>query len=139
MQQSTPTTNYATSNLRSVGDANAAVESFLRFTVGGVAGSVQSAKLRLFNYNGTVDGPAVYSTGNSWVESTLNWNTRPLRTSGATDDKARDHHQHLGRVQRHAVRDRKRHLQLRHRRSLDRRDRLPVARIRDHTTGPSWC
>ena len=49
---------------------------------------MQSAKLRLFNYNGTADGPAVYPTGNSWVESTLNWNTRPLRTSGATDDKA---------------------------------------------------
>ena len=50
-------------------------------------GSVQNAKLRLFNYNGTADGPAVYTTGNSWAESTLNWNTRPLRTSGATDDK----------------------------------------------------
>ena len=83
----TPTTNYGTTNLRSVGGATAVIESFLRFTVGGVTGSVQSAKLRLFNYNGTADGPAAYSTGNSWVESTINWNTRPLRTSGATDDK----------------------------------------------------
>ena len=87
VQQSTPTTNYATSNLRTAGDASAAVESYLRFTVGGVTGSVRSAKLRLFNYNGTVDGPAVYTTGNSWSETTVNWNTRPARTSGPTDDK----------------------------------------------------
>jgi hypothetical protein len=88
VQQSTPTTNYALSNLRTAGDAGAAVESLLRFTVSGApTGSVQSAKLRLFNYNGTVDGPVVYSAGNAWGETTVNWNTRPARTSGAVDDK----------------------------------------------------
>jgi fibronectin type 3 domain-containing protein len=87
VQQSTPTTNYAASNLRSAGDAGAVVESFLRFTVSGVVGSVRSAKLRLFAYNGTVDGPAVYTTGNSWNETTVNWNSRPARTSASTDDK----------------------------------------------------
>jgi acid phosphatase type 7 len=87
VQQANPTTNYATSNLRSAGDAGAAVESFLRFTVTGVSGGVQNAKLRLFNYNGTADGPAVYSASSPWSESTVNWNTRPARTSGATDDK----------------------------------------------------
>ncbi len=48
---------------------------------------MQNAKLRIHAYTATVDGPAVYTTSNSWSENTLNWNTRPLRTSAATDDK----------------------------------------------------
>ena len=64
-----------------------AADSFLRFTVAGVAGSVQNAKLRIHAYTATADGPAVYTTSNSWAENTLTWNTRPLRTSAATDDK----------------------------------------------------
>ena len=60
----------------------------MRFTVTGApAGSVQSAKLRLYNYNGTADGPAVYTTGTSWSETAVNWNTRPARTSAASGDK----------------------------------------------------
>ena len=87
VQESAPTTNYATSNLRTDGGTNLDTDSFLRFTVGGLAGSVQNAKLRVYAYNGTVDGPAVYTTGSSWAETTINWNTRPLRTSAATGDK----------------------------------------------------
>src|SRR6185312_13639875 len=62
---------------------------FLRFTVTGIsAGSVTSAKLRLTSTSdGTADGPAVYTTGTSWSETTVNWNTRPAPTSAATDDK----------------------------------------------------
>ena len=48
---------------------------------------MQSAKLRVYAYNGTVDGPALYTTATSWSETTINWNTRPARTSAATDDK----------------------------------------------------
>ncbi|MGH2978545.1 MAG: DUF7594 domain-containing protein, partial [Solirubrobacterales bacterium] len=44
-----PTTNYATAKLRTDGGSTPE-ESFLRFTVGGVAGSVQSAKLRVYAY-----------------------------------------------------------------------------------------
>ena len=52
------TTNYAAGNLRVDGGTDPAVESFLRFTVTGVpAGSVRSAKLRVYAYSGTVDGP----------------------------------------------------------------------------------
>ena len=43
VQQSAPTTNYATSNLRTVGDTGAAVESFLRFTVAGADGQRAAA------------------------------------------------------------------------------------------------
>jgi chitodextrinase len=81
-----PTTNYATAKLRTDGGSTPE-DTFLRFTVTGVSGAVQSAVLRLFVYTGTADGPALYSTTNSWTETGLVWNNRPLRTSAATDDK----------------------------------------------------
>jgi fibronectin type 3 domain-containing protein len=88
VQASAPTTNYGTSYLRVDGATNPAVESLLRFNVSGVAaGTVRSAKLRVHVYSGTVDGPAVYTTGSAWTESTVNWNTRPARTSSPIDDK----------------------------------------------------
>jgi chitodextrinase len=85
--EASPSTNYGTSYLRANGGTESDVESFLRFTLTGVpAGSVESARLRLYAYNGTVDGPALYTTATSWDESTLNWSTRPARTSPATGD-----------------------------------------------------
>ena len=87
VQESTPTTNYATSTLRTDGGSNLDTDSFLRFTVSGVSGAVANAKLRIFAYTSTVDGPAVYSTGSTWSETAVNWNNRPARTSGAVDDK----------------------------------------------------
>ena len=82
-----PTTNYGTSYLRANGGTEPLVESFLRFTVSGAPAGVTSAKLRLYATNGTVDGPAIYTTTTAWSETAINWNTRPARTSGATDDK----------------------------------------------------
>ena len=67
--------------------ADAAIESYFRFTVAGVSGSVTSAKLRLFVAEGTNNGPAVYAVSNDWAENGLTWNNRPARTSGAIDDK----------------------------------------------------
>jgi len=84
----TPTTNYATSFLRADGGSDPGVESYLRFTVSGLSGTIVSVTLRLFNTNGTVDGPAVYTTTSSWTETGITWNTRPARTSGPQDDKA---------------------------------------------------
>ena len=87
-QASAATTNYATSNLRIDGGSNPAVESLLRFTVTGApAGSIRSAKLRVYAYSGTVDGPAVFTTNPAWTETAVNWNNRPPRTSATTDDK----------------------------------------------------
>jgi fibronectin type III domain protein len=91
VHEATPTTNYGTTNNIgadfSTGTSN--IESFLRFTVTGVSpGSVSSAKLRLNSTSdGTADGPAIFTTGVSWSEPTVNWNTRPVPTSAATDDK----------------------------------------------------
>jgi calcineurin-like phosphoesterase family protein len=85
--EATPTTNYATSYLRADGGTDPDVESYIRFTVTGLSGTVTSAKLRLYAFNPSNNGPAVYSTTNSWTETGINWSNRPARTSPATDDK----------------------------------------------------
>ncbi|HEY0398966.1 MAG TPA: Ig-like domain-containing protein, partial [Acidimicrobiia bacterium] len=67
-------------------------ETYLRFAVSGLAGTVQSAKLRLYVIDGTADGPAVYRTGDSWVEKGkggVTWKTRPGPTGPKLDDKAK--------------------------------------------------
>ncbi|MDQ3871517.1 MAG: DNRLRE domain-containing protein, partial [Chloroflexota bacterium] len=88
VQEANPTTNYgASAYLRADAGADPDVESYLRFTVSGLNGGVTRATLRLFEYNGTVDGPAVYATGTSWSESGITWSNRPARTSAAVSDK----------------------------------------------------
>jgi hypothetical protein len=88
VHEASAATNYATSYLRANGGTELDVETFLRFTVSGVpATGMQGAKLRMYAYNGTADGPAVYRTSTSWSETGITWNTRPARTSSATDDK----------------------------------------------------
>jgi chitodextrinase len=87
--EANPTTNYgtgATSWLRTDGGTDPDIDSYLRFTVAGM-GTVQSAKLRVYAYSGTTDGPAVYATGTGWSEDAITWNTTPPVTSGGFDDK----------------------------------------------------
>ncbi|HLO27711.1 MAG TPA: DNRLRE domain-containing protein [Anaerolineales bacterium] len=89
VKQSSPSTNYGiASSLQVNGASNPDIESFLRFTVTGVSGTVQNARLRLYTTtNGTRNGPAVYATEAAWAETGLNWNNRPARTSQAADNK----------------------------------------------------
>jgi len=88
VEEANPGTNYGTSpQLRVDGGSDPDVESYLRFTVTDLAGPLQSAKLRVYVYNGTVDGPAIYATSNTWSETGISWSNRPARTSGASDDK----------------------------------------------------
>ena len=70
------------------GDLSTAYESYLHFTLRGIPGSIQSAVLRLYATSGTVDGPAVYGTDNTWTESGITWNTRPGTVTGALDDES---------------------------------------------------
>ncbi|HEY0601950.1 MAG TPA: phytase [Herpetosiphonaceae bacterium] len=80
--------NYGTSStLRVDGGSDPDVESFLRFTVTGVTGTIQSAKLRVYSTSSSANGPAIYATGGGWTESGVSWNNRPTRTSGALDDR----------------------------------------------------
>jgi chitodextrinase len=88
VEEASRSSNYGTSStLRTDGGSDPDVETYLRFRIPGAAGSLQSAKLRLYATSGTVNGPAVYSTGSSWSETAIAWASRPSRTSAATDDK----------------------------------------------------
>ena len=87
VSEAAPSTNYGTSYLRTDGGTDPDVESYLRFDVSGVSTPVLSAKLRLYAYTDTANGPAVYSTGNSWTETGITWSSRPPATSPANDDK----------------------------------------------------
>jgi glucose/arabinose dehydrogenase len=89
VEEANTSTNYGTSNyMRTVAAPDPDVESYLRFQLSGIAGTVQSAKLRLYDVNNaTVDGPAAYGTSSSWTETGISWSNRPARVSGPYDDK----------------------------------------------------
>jgi acid phosphatase type 7 len=91
VQESNPDTNAGTStDLEVIKANNRNVESYLRFPVSGVTGTVQSAILRVYSTtDGTRNGPAVYATGSSWSETGITWNNRPARTSGAIDNQGK--------------------------------------------------
>ncbi|MGH3135074.1 MAG: DUF7594 domain-containing protein, partial [Gaiellaceae bacterium] len=83
-----PTTNYGSRIvLRVDGASDPEIESYLRFTVSGLVGSVQRATLRLHATEGTTDGPAVFGTSNNWVETVVTWTNRPTPTTAAVDDE----------------------------------------------------
>ena len=80
-------TNYGTqTKLRT--DGSPQVESLLRFNVAGIAGTVQSAKLRLSALaDGTADGPALYTAASGWTETGVKWSNRPTFGATALGDK----------------------------------------------------
>ncbi|MEZ4711210.1 MAG: DNRLRE domain-containing protein [Caldilineaceae bacterium] len=61
-------------------------QSYIRFALTGIAGTVQNATLRVYVTNSTSDGPGIYATDNSWSETGITWNNRPAPTSGAIDN-----------------------------------------------------
>ena len=90
VEEANPASNHGTSTtLRTDGGSDPDVETYLRFNVTGVTGPIASAKLRLRTGSDTADGPAVYGTDWTGLETAVTWNARPARTSAATDDKGR--------------------------------------------------
>jgi parallel beta-helix repeat protein len=88
VREAGPTSNYGTNvQLWVASGTGASYETYLKFTVSGIVGPVQSATLRVYSTSSTVDGPAVYATTNSWTETGITWNTRPALTSSGMDDK----------------------------------------------------
>ncbi len=61
-------------------------ESYVRFLVGGLSGTVTSAKLRLRATSNTIDGPGVYATSSDWSEGSVTWNDRPVPVTGVLSD-----------------------------------------------------
>jgi chitodextrinase len=89
VQEANASTNYGSADyLRTDGATDPDVESYLRFTISGISGTIQTAKLRVYAYNGTVDGPAAYRAAtDSWTESGLTWANRPARSGAALADR----------------------------------------------------
>ena len=87
VEEGTPNTNYGSSSkLRATNGPP--MESYLKFTLTGITGAVQSAKLHVFDSNdASNNGPEVYKAGSSWTESGITWNNRPATTAGPSDDK----------------------------------------------------
>jgi PKD repeat protein len=64
-------------NLRSF-KKTAETDSYLKFTVSAVTGSVTSAKLRLYVVDASANAGTLYSVADtSWSESAITWNTKP--------------------------------------------------------------
>jgi outer membrane biosynthesis protein TonB len=66
------------------------VQSYMRFRVQGIRGSVERALLRVrtrsTTWAGSVNGPAVFTAGNTWTERSITWDNRPPVTSGMIDN-----------------------------------------------------
>ena len=80
-------TTARSSSLLVRGEPKQIVESYLRFTVSGITGTVQSATLRLKSgSNGTVDGPAVYTSSGTWTETGIKWSNKPAHDATVIGD-----------------------------------------------------
>jgi hypothetical protein len=85
VKDSAPTKNFGDRTPLWV-DFGPNTEAYMRFTVSGLGGSVQSAVLRVYAESATGNGPAVYAVGNTWTESGITWNTKPAIISGLLDE-----------------------------------------------------
>ncbi|MDP9184782.1 MAG: DNRLRE domain-containing protein, partial [Actinomycetota bacterium] len=73
-----PSANAGTSAaLRVDGGSDPDVQSYLRFAVTGVSGTVQTATLRLWATSPTNNGPSVFTTSSTWGETTITWDNKP--------------------------------------------------------------
>jgi len=85
VKSSTATTNYGSATtLRLRKNSSETIYSYLKFAVTGLTGAVQSAKLRLYVTEVSVNGGEAYAVSNNykgtstaWVEGGLNWNNAP--------------------------------------------------------------
>lgn len=83
-----PNSNYGLSTqLISDYGPTSTSETYLKFNVAGLSGSISTAKIWVYVANGTGDGPAVYRTSNSWSETGITWNHRPAKIGGARNDR----------------------------------------------------
>ena len=72
-----PSTNYGSATQIRV-DASPVVNSYLKFNVQGLSGSVASAQLRIYANTGSGAGIQVYGVSNtSWVENTITYSNAP--------------------------------------------------------------
>lgn len=88
VNESTPASNYGASYLETHnGGVGKRGETYLKFDVTGVSGTVTGAKVRLYATGSTVDGPAIWRSPNTWSEGGITWGNKPQRLDGIADDK----------------------------------------------------
>ena len=90
---SSPDNNYGSKNqIRTRDKSSKTLYSYLKFHVNGLNGTVQSATLRLYVIDPTVEGSTVYeasndyiSTSTPWTEDGINGNNAPAITGSSLD------------------------------------------------------
>jgi len=76
--ETSPTTNYGTSNLLRA-DGSPIMRSYLQFTIQGITGTVTRVTLRVFANSASSTGYNIGNvTNNTWTESTINYNNAPV-------------------------------------------------------------
>jgi hypothetical protein len=73
-----PQKNFGNTKTLKVRNAGNDQIAYLKFNVTGLAGSVQSATLRLFVTDGGPDGGSVHLVANNWTEAGIKWSNRPV-------------------------------------------------------------
>jgi hypothetical protein len=83
VMQGSPNSNFGGGPVLGA-DKSPVVETFIRFNVSGVSGTVTRARLRLFVTNATGNAPAVYRADPNavWSETGITWNNKPARVGG---------------------------------------------------------
>jgi hypothetical protein len=86
VNHNSPDTNYGSDTYMAVrGDGTSkGRNSFLKFTVSGVSGTVTSATLKMYSQNVTQTVTAKAVSNTSWAEGSITWNNMP--TIGSTLD-----------------------------------------------------
>jgi CubicO group peptidase (beta-lactamase class C family) len=74
-----PNSNYGlASTIITDGTGSGAIrQGYLKFTVSGILGTIQSAVVRLY-VQSAGQGVSIYKLSNLWEESTITWNNRPI-------------------------------------------------------------
>lgn len=89
VEQAEAAENFGTSTtLRADGGGDPGIESYLRFRIKNLRGTVQRATLRVYASSSTDNGPAVYHSATTWTEDDITWDTRPARSRQALDDRS---------------------------------------------------
>ena len=88
VEESTPTINYGPEYLKTHnGGVGNRSETYLKFDVSNLSGTVTEAKVRLYATDSTVDGPSIWAAPNTWTEGGITWNNKPQRSGGIADDE----------------------------------------------------
>ncbi|HSL33493.1 MAG TPA: DNRLRE domain-containing protein [Candidatus Limnocylindrales bacterium] len=77
VSSSSATKNYGTNTVLRVRNSSTIYRSYLSFTVTGLDGPVQSAKLRLFVTDASPDGGSVYPVASGWTENGITFANAP--------------------------------------------------------------